>query len=85
MTVVDGHQLAAALTEYIQPESCLLYDLQKTVFRDIAKDLNAGHTKGHIRFPTGGGKGTMIGAEIEAFLRAENAGKLALGDKKYWY
>lgn len=82
MQITDRQKLASALADYTQSDNCPLRPLQKTVFHDIAKDLNAGHTKGHIRFPTGGGKGIMIGGQIEALLRAENGGNLALGDKK---
>lgn len=75
-------KIAAALDDYLAAGEHKLRPLQAEVFKDVAQDLSAGNSKGHIRFPTGGGKGTMIGAEIDALLKADSAGDVALGDKK---
>lgn len=74
--------IASALQGYLDSGEHKLRPLQEQVFRDVAQDLTKGNSKGHIRFPTGGGKGTMIGAEIDALLKADSKGDVALGDKK---
>lgn len=74
--------IARALEGYVSSGDHVLRPLQQTVFHDVAQDVAKGNSKGHIRFPTGGGKGTMIGAEIDALLKADAKGDLPLGERK---
>lgn len=74
--------IATALEKYLDSGDHVLRPLQQRVIGDAARDLGKGNSKGHIRFPTGGGKGIMIGSEIDALLKADQQGDVALGERK---
>lgn len=82
---MESDRLAAvshALNDYLGSAGHVLRPRQQKVLEDISADIAAGSQKGHIRFPTGGGKGIMIGAEMEALLKADARGDLDLGERK---